>query len=266
MSGTDPGDVARHADALWDAASSRIAIKPLTLDNPELSIADAYAIQLANVDRAVAGGRRIVGHKVGLTSKAMQEMLGVDEPDFGVLLDDMVLPDDSTVAPGRLLQPRVEAEIAFRLGRDLHGPGVSTEDALAAIEVAIPSLEIIDSRIADWQIRLADTIADNGSSAMVVLGADETPVQDLDLRLIGAIVEHNGALVEHGVGAAVLGHPARCVAWLANKLAEFDQGLFAGQIVMPGAVHRAVTVAPGDVVRAVFDRLGPVTVHFGAEK
>lgn len=255
-------EIARHADALREASSTGVAIDPLTTTAPALDVADAYAIQLANIERAVARGRTIAGHKVGLTSKAMQEMLGVDEPDFGVLLDDMILADGAEVATTRLLQPRVEAEIAVRLARDLAGPGVTTEDALDALAVAIPALEIIDSRITDWKIRLVDTVADNGSSALVVLGGTETPVEGLDLPGVEVAVEHNGDVVERGAGTAVLGHPAACVAWLANKLAEFEQTLRAGQIIMPGALHRAFDVAAGDVVRARFTGLGDVTARF----
>lgn len=255
-------EIARHADALRDAGATRVPIDPLTTTAPTLDVADAYAIQLANIERAVAQGRTIAGHKVGLTSKAMQEMLGVDEPDFGVLLDDMVLADGAEVATDRLVQPRVEAEIAVRLARDLEGPGVTTEDALDALAVAIPALEIIDSRIADWKIRLVDTVADNGSSALVVLGGTETPIENLDLPGVEVAVEHNANVVERGTGAAVLGHPAACVAWLANKLSEFGQAVRAGQIIMPGALHRAFDVEAPDVVRARFTGLGDVTVHF----
>jgi 2-keto-4-pentenoate hydratase len=254
--------LAKHADALHDAARTRIAIPPLTETDPDLTVDDAYAIQLHNIDRAVADGHRILGHKVGLTSRAMQEMLGVSEPDFGVLLDDMVLDDDTEVRLNDLVHARVEAEIGLRLAVDLAGPGVTTERALAALDVAMPALEIIDSRIADWRIGLVDTIADNGSSARAVFGATSAPVADLDLRLVGAVLERNGELVEHGVGAAALGHPAACVAWLANKLAEFGQTLRAGQLVLPGAVHRAIDVMPGDVVQAELAGLGTVTARF----
>ncbi len=256
-------DIAGLAEALWDAARDGQPIGPLVETDPALTPSDAYEIQRVNVDRALGTGRRVIGHKVGLTSKAMQEMLGVDEPDFGVLLDDMVVPDGGEVALDRLIQPRVESEIALIMGRDLAGPGVSTAEALAAIDVAMASIEIIDSRIADWHIALVDTIADNGSSGMAAFGSAQVPARGLDLRLVGGIMQRNGVLVEHGVGAAALGHPAACVAWLANKLAEFGDGLRAGEIVMPGAVHRAVPVEPGDVVRAEFAGLGGVTVRFG---
>lgn len=255
-----------HADLLWKASESGTPIDPLTETDPGLTVEDAYAIQLRNVARAVDGGRRVVGMKVGLTSKAMQEMLGVSEPDFGTLLDDMVLDDGAEVSVGRMLQPRVEAEIGLVLGRDLAGPGVTTYDAVRAISVAVPALEIIDSRVRDWKIRLVDTVADNGSSALAVLGGTHTPIAGIDLRLVGGVLEVGGVVVEQGTGAAALGHPAACVAWLANKLAEFGQTLTAGQVVLPGAVHRAVNVKPGDVVRAEFAGLGSVRARFVAQE
>ena len=149
------------------------------------------------------------------------------------------------------------------LGRELRGPDVSEEEALAAVEYAVPALEIIDSRIADWRIRLPDTIADNGSSARFVLGTRQTPVASVDLRLVGMVFSRNGEMVDSGAGAAALGHPARCVAWLANKLAEFDTGLDAGHVIMPGALHRAVDATPGDTFEAEFALLGSVRVKFG---
>ena len=182
-----------HAEALRQAMATGKPMPPLTDDDPGLSVEDGYAIQLANVQRAVSDGRAIIGHKVGLTSKAMQEMLGVGEPDFGVLTDDMLIADGQTIDTDSLLQPRVEAEIALVLGRELAGPDVSEEEALAAVEYAVPALEIIDSRIADWRIRLPDTIADNGSSARFVLGTRQTPVASVDLRLVGMVFSRNMA-------------------------------------------------------------------------
>jgi 2-keto-4-pentenoate hydratase len=225
-------------------------------------VVDAYGIQLANVDHVVAAGHRVLGHKVGLTSRAMQEMLGVEEPDFGVLTDDMIVDDGASIDLAVMIQPRVEAEIALVLGHDLHGPGVTTAEALHAVRFAVPALEIIDSRIAGWRIRLADTIADNGSSGRFVLGPQRTAVDGIDLRLVGMAFSRNGTIVDAGAGAAVLGHPARCVAWLANKLAEFGTGLRAGQVVMPGALHRAVDATDGDVFLAEYSQLGAVRVRF----
>lgn len=254
------------AGSLRWAQESRQPIKPLSTAVSDLSVADAYAIQTANIERQLAAGRRIRGRKIGLTSRPMQELLGVDEPDFGVLLDDMFVEDGDEIALDGLLQPRIEAEIAFVMGRDLAGPGVTTSDALTSVAGAQPALEIVDSRVADWKIKLVDTIADNASSARVVLGGKLTAVTDLDLRLIGVVVSRNGELVETGAGAAALGNPARCLAWLANKLAEFGQSLHEGDVILPGALHKMVAVAPGDTFRAEFGRLGAVTARFAQEE
>jgi 2-oxopent-4-enoate hydratase len=262
MSG--PDRLQLHADALREASHSGKPILPLTDHDSDLTVADAYAIQLANIDHAVAGGRRVIGHKVGLTSRAMQEMLGVNEPDFGVFTDDMYVADGATVDLSTLIQPRIEAEIGLVLGTDLRGPGVGLDDALAAIEFVVPALEIIDSRIADWRIKLPDTIADNGSAARFVLGADRTAARGLDLRLIGMAFSRNGTVIDAGAGAAALGHPGLCLAWLANKLAEFGTGLQAGQIVLPGALHRAVDATAGDDFLAEYSEIGTVHVHFVA--
>jgi 2-keto-4-pentenoate hydratase len=250
------------ADALWKAERERVPIPPLTDQHPDLTVEDAYAIQSINVGRRVAEGRLVRGRKVGLTSAPMQQLLGVNEPDFGVLLDDMFTEDGDEVALDTLLQPRVEAELAFIMGEDLTGPGVTTSNALAAIEGALPAVEIVDSRVADWKIKLADTIADNASSGRLVIGGRLTPVTEVDLRLVGVAVSRNGRVVDTGAGAAALGNPARCVAWLANKLAGFGTCLRAGDVVLPGAVHRMIPVEPGDVFRAEFAHLGAVTARF----
>jgi len=258
--------VERFASELAEAERTCVPIAPLTERNPDLSVADAYAVQLRNIDRRIADGRRLLGRKVGLTSLAMQRQLGVDEPDFGVLLDDMVVEEGDAIAPGTLIAPRVEAEIAFVMDRDLEGPGVDSAVALRAVAGALPALEIIDSRVADWKIKLPDTIADNASSGRYVLGARLTPVDRVDLRLCGAVVTSNGMLADTGAGAAVLGNPIRCVAWLANKLGEFGAGLRAGDVVLAGAIHAALAVEPGDVIRAEFAHLGSVTTRFGHEE
>jgi 2-keto-4-pentenoate hydratase len=250
------------AEALWAAERDRAPVAPLTESEPMLTVKSAYAIQAANIARRTEHGSRVVGRKVGLTSRAMQEMLGVDEPDFGVLLDGMVVEEGDDVDLDTLIQPRAEAEIAFLLERDLAGPGVTTVQAAAAVAGALPALEIIDSRVEDWRIKLADTVADNASSARVVLGGRITPIRDLDLRLVGAVVTRNGQLADTGAGAAVLGNPLRCVAWLANKLADFGEGLRAGDVVLAGALHRAFGVDDGDVCRAEIAHLGAVTARF----
>jgi 2-keto-4-pentenoate hydratase len=250
------------ADRLWRAEAERAAIDPISETWPDLTIEDAYAIQTRNVERRQAAGRVICGRKVGLTSRPMQEFLRVFEPTFGALLDDMFIGDGDEIALEELIQPRVEAEIAFVIGRDLVGPGVTTSNALTAIAGALPALEIGDSRIADWRIQLVDTVADNASSARLVLGGKLTDVTDIDLSVVGMVISRNGVLLHTGAGAAVLGNPARCVAWLANKLASFGSALHAGDVVMSGALHRLVPVLAGDVFRAEFGHLGAVTTHF----
>ena len=250
------------ADDLWQAEQTGVPVEPLTKRHPGLEIDDAYAIQSLNIDRHIAQGAQVCGRKVGLTSLPMQELLGVKEPDYGVLLDHMFVEDGDEVALDRLLQPRVEAELAFVMERDLAGPGVTAARALTAIAGALPAVEIVDSRVADWQIKLVDTVADNASSGLLVVGGNLRKVTDIDLRLVGVMVTRHGELVDTGAGAAVLGNPARCVAWLANKLASFGASLRAGDVILPGAVHRMISVTPGDVFRAEFAHLGTVTARF----
>jgi 2-oxopent-4-enoate hydratase len=253
------------ADELWEADRTAKPVPPLTDRYDDLRIDDAYAIQTINIDRRIAEGQRIIGRKVGLTSKPMQQLLGVDEPDFGALTDEMLVEDGDLIALSRLVQPRVEAELAFVMSRDLAGPGISAALALDAIAGVLPAVEVVDSRVADWKIKLVDTVADNASSGLFVIGGRMRPVTDLDLRLLGAAVYRNGELLDTGAGAAILGNPARCVAWLANKLGSLGDGIRAGDIVLPGAVHKMVPVQPGDVFRAEYAHLGAVTVRFSKE-
>lgn len=251
-----------YADALAEAARTGVAIAPLTEQQPGLTVDDAYAIQARNTARRLAEGRRIVGRKIGLTSKAMQAQLGVSEPDYGALFDDMLVPDGDAADMTRFLAPRVEAEFAFVMESDLAGPGVDALAAGRAVAGVVPAIEIIDSRIADWRITLADTIADNASSGAFVVGSNITPLAGLDLKLTGVALTHNGAVAATGTGAAVLGDPLRCVAWLANALGGHGESLRAGDIVLSGAVHAAVGVAAGDFVEARFAHLGSVGVRF----
>lgn len=251
------------ADVLWRAEADSVAVEPLTASRPDLSAAEAYAIQTRNVERRVAAGAVVRGRKVGLTSRPVQQLFGVREPNFGVLLDDMFVDEGDEVAFDVLLQPRVESEIAFLMDRDLAGPGVTTPDALTAIGGVLPAVEVVDSRIADWRIRLADTVADNASSARAVLGSRMVPVAAVDLRLLGVLFLRNGTPIESGAGAAVLGNPARCVAWLANTLGALGSGLRRGDVVLSGALHRMVPVRAGDHFQARFAHLGSVTVQFG---
>ena len=238
-------------------------IAPLIEQVPGLTVDDAYRIQEINVRARQDEGELVRGRKIGLTSVAMQQQLGVTEPDFGALFASMIVEEGDAVPTAELIHPRAEAEIAFVMAEDLKGPGVTALDALRAVAGALPAIEVIDSRVVDWRIKLPDTIADNASSARVVCGGRITPVAELDLRLIGMVLSQNGVVVATGAGAAVSGNPIRAVAWLANKLGEFDVGLQAGDLVLAGALTAAVSVAPGDSLRADFAALGSVTTKFG---
>jgi 2-keto-4-pentenoate hydratase len=263
QTGVPEETLAQLARSLREAERSREPIGPLTESHPDLTVADAYRIQQLNVHARKDEGELVRGRKVGLTSAPMQQQLGVDEPDFGAIFASMVVEEGDAIPVSELVQPRAEAEIAFLMAEELSGPGVSAADALRAVAGALPAIEVIDSRVADWKIKLPDTIADNASSARVVCGGRLTAVGDLDLRLIGMALARNGAVVATGAGAAVLGNPIRCVAWLANKLGEFGVGLRAGDLVLAGALHAAVPVAAGDSFTAQFAELGSVTTRFG---
>lgn len=258
----DPPVLAHLADALWRAETDRVAIEPITDRWPDLSVTDAYAVQTRNIERRVAEGAAVCGRKVGLTSRVSQDAFGVREPTFGALLNDMFADEGDEVDVQALVQPRVAAEIAFLMAADLSGPGVTTTRALAAVAGVLPAIEVLDSRVADWRIRLADTVADNASSARAVLGARITPVAMLDLRLTGVLFSRNGTAVDSGAGAAALGNPARCIAWVANTLAAYGTGLRPGDVVLSGALHRIVPVRPGDFFQARFAHLGTVGVQF----
>jgi 2-keto-4-pentenoate hydratase len=252
--------VEEHARRLAVAAARGQAIAALTESEPRLSLDDAYAVQRLLVAGWVADGRSIVGRKVGLTSKAMQDMLGVDEPDFGVLLDDMVLASPARIDAATLIAPRVEPEIAFILRDALRGAEVSADHVLAATRAVAPAIEVIDSRIADWRIRLADTVADNASSALAIIG-EWVPLGDVDLA--AAFVDLQvGDDVVRGESSAVMGHPAEAVAWLVRTLARFGEGLEAGDLVIPGSMTRALPVASGSLVQAQFSFGAPITIEF----
>jgi 2-keto-4-pentenoate hydratase len=249
------------AEALLGAYASKVPIPPLADKFGELTVDDAYLGQLAQVEHWLAAGRRVLGHKVGLTSAAMQRQLGVDQPDFGHLTDDMFFAENSAVPAGRFLQPRIEPEVAFVLARPLAGPGVTVADAIAAVDYVLPALEIIDSRIADWRIGLVDTIADNASSGGVVLGSRPVRITDVDLRLAGCTLHRNGELVATGAGGAVLGSPVNSLAWLANVLGRRGVTLRAGHVVLPGSMTAAQPFTPGDVVTSTVAGLGSVTAR-----
>jgi 2-keto-4-pentenoate hydratase len=253
-------DARAKAQALYDARRTRTAIPPFTDTEPGLGMADGYAVQKELVDLLLADGDTVVGYKVGLTSEAMQRMIGVASPDYGPVMASTLYRDGDTVSLGRFIAPRVEGEIVFVLGEQLAGPGVTLTQARAAIAGAIAGIEIVDSRIADWRIQLADTVADLASNGAAAVSSRIVALGDTDTRLIGMTLTRNGELIDTGAGAAALGDPVAVVAWLANVLGENGIALEAGHLVMTGALHAAVPMTPGDVFRAEFDRLGPVTL------
>jgi 2-keto-4-pentenoate hydratase len=250
------------ADRLWAAERDRMAIDPLTATYPDIEVEDAYRIQLHNIDRRTRAHAVVRGHKVGLTAKAMQQMLGVTEPDYGHLLDDMFVFEGAQIDCSRYLAPRVEVEVAFVLGDALPSRGCTVADVLRSTAFVCPALEIIDTRIKDWKIKLCDTIADNASSAGIVLGGKVTPVDQVDLRTIGAVLRRNGEVIDTGASGAVLGNPATAVAWLANEVGRYGVKLEAGHTIIPGSCTKAHDVGPGTVIRADFDVLGQVGVVF----
>ena len=252
------------AEDLLNAYQSRIPVEPLTDRFPDLTIADGYAVQRAQVDRWQTDGRVIKGRKVGLTSVAMQRQMGVDQPDFGVLHDEMFYAESQLIPTSVFLQPRVEPEIALVLKRGIAGPGVTLAEALAAVDFVLPALEIIDSRVVDWRIGIVDTIADNASSGGVVLGAHAIRPADADLRLLGCNMYRNGELVATGASGAALGSPVVSLAWLANTLGKYGDHLNAGDVVLPGSVTAAQSVQAGDVWTAQFAELGTVTARFSS--
>ena len=254
-------DVEGKARALYDARRDRQAIAPFTDDDPTLGMADGYAVQSELVKLILADGDRIVGYKAGLTSKPMQTMLGVDQPDYGPVLASTVYRDGDEVSVGRFIQPKIEAEIVLTLGEELRGPGVTTEDAQRAVRGAAAAMEIVDSRFENWRIKLADTVADMASNGAVAISETVVPLDELDVRLIGMVLTRNGALVDTGAGAAALGNPLAVVAWLANTLATDGIALEPGHLVMTGALHAAVPMQPGEEYLAEFDRLGSVRVR-----
>jgi 2-keto-4-pentenoate hydratase len=251
------------AKALRDAYSMG-AIPPMRNWLDPVDSDGAYAVQAINTRFWTEAGRRIVGRKAGLTAKAVQTQLGVDQPDFGALFDDMAIPDGGRLDPKHCLQPKVEAEIAFVLGHDIPGAENTPEHIASAIATVHPALEIVDSRIEAWKITFADTVADNGSSAFFVLGPGK-PLAGLDLYSAGMVMEINGQIVSLGVGAAALGHPLNAATWLANTLARQGEPLKKGDVLLAGALGPMIAMTPGDRIKAVVGGLGDVTLNFGAQ-
>lgn len=251
--------IADAAGRLLRAYEKRTPISPIVEDFPEATISDSYRIQQEQVRQWVATGDQVKGHKVGLASLAMQRQMGVHQPDYGHLLASMFHLEHMPFDASGYLQPRIEPEIAFVLGRALSGPGVTVADAMRAVDFVVPALEIVDSRIRDWKISIVDTVADNASSGGVVLGSRPTRLDTLDLRTVGCTFHINGETVSTGAGGAVLGSPINALVWLANTVGPLGITLEPGHVVLPGSMTRAEPIKAGDTVVAAMGQLGSVT-------
>lgn len=259
----DEARIQKLGDELYEAMRRRASVMPLTERGEEISIEDAYHISLRMLERRIADGAAVIGKKIGVTSKAVQKMLNVHQPDFGYLTDDMVFNSGEVVpVSDRLIAPRAEGEIAFILKRDLTGPGVTNAEVLAATECVLPCFEIVDSRIRDWRIAIQDTIADNASCGLFVLGEQAVSPRQVDLVTCGMVVEKNGSIISTGAGAAALGSPVNCVAWLANTLGRFGISLKAGEVILSGSLVPLEPVGAGDTMRVDIGGIGSATVRF----
>ncbi|RFO96017.1 2-oxopent-4-enoate hydratase [Rhodoferax lacus] len=256
--------IAALGDELFQALRQRSTVTPLTSRHPDLTVEDAYRISLHMLRLREASGERVIGKKIGVTSKAVQDMLGVYQPDFGFLTDTMHMADGATVSltQAGLIQPRAEGEIAFVLRADLQGPGVTREDVLAATAYVAPCFEIVDSRVQDWKIRIQDTVADNASCGVFVLGTQQTDPRSLDLACASMQMWQNGVPAGAGLGSAVQGHPAEAVAWLANTLGAFGIPFKAGEIILSGSLAPLVSAVAGDRFTLQIEGLGGCSIAF----
>ena len=249
-------------DELYTALSTGEVLAPLTERHPEITIEDAYHIQQRMLARRIAAGETVIGKKIGVTSKAVMNMLGVHQPDFGWLTDGMVFNEGESIPMNTLIQPKAEGEIAFVLKHDLQGPGVTAADVLRATEGVMACFEIVDSRIRDWKIKIQDTVADNASCGVFVLGDRMVDPREVDLATCGMVLEKNGEIVVTGAGAATLAHPVNAVVWLVNMLGSLGIGLKAGEVVLSGALGAMVPVSAGDNLRVSIGGIGGCSVRF----
>lgn len=257
-----PDKIQRYGDELYASLLSRQPVEPLTNREPEITLDDAYRIQLRMIQRRLDAGETVVGKKIGVTSQVVMDMLGVNQPDFGHLLSGMVFNEGEPVDTGRLIAPKAEAEVAFILARDLTGPGVTAADVLRATDCVMPCFEIVDSRIRDWKIKIQDTVADNASCGVLTLGGVRKSPRHIDLALAGMVLDMNGEIISTSTGAAVQGSPVNSVVWLANTLGRLGIGLKAGEIILSGSQSPLIPVKAGDNLNCSVGGLGSTSVRF----
>ncbi|WP_374483882.1 2-oxopent-4-enoate hydratase [Zoogloea sp.] len=254
--------IEQYGDELYNALITRTAVDPLTDREPEITIEDAYKIQLRMIQRRLDAGETIIGKKIGVTSKVVMDMLKVNQPDFGQMTSGMIYNEGEAIPVDSMIAPKAEAEVAFILKRDLQGPGVTAADVLRATECVVPCFEIVDSRIRDWKIKIQDTVADNASCGVLVLGGVRKSPRDLDLALAGMVLEKNGEIISTSTGAAVQGSPVNAVVWLANTLGRLGIALKAGEVILSGSQSPLVPVKAGDSLTCSVGGLGGTSVRF----
>lgn len=254
--------ITQLGDELYQALTTQTMIEPLTNRHPEITIENAYNIQQRMIARRVEAGERVIGKKIGVTSAAVMNMLGVYQPDFGYMLDGMLYNEGESIDISTLIQPKAEGEIAFILKKDLLGPGVTNAQVLAATECVMPCFEIVDSRIRDWKIKIQDTVADNASCGVFMLGDQAVDPRKLDLALCGMVLEHNGEIVATGAGSAALGSPVNAIAWLANTMGALGIPLKAGEVILSGALAAMIPAKAGDNFHVSIGGLGGCSVRF----
>ena len=251
-----------YGDELYQSLINRKPVDPLTVREPEITIEDAYQIQLRMIERRIDAGETVVGKKIGVTSKVVMQMLNVNQPDFGQMTSGMVFNEGEPIRTDTLISPRAEAEVAFILKSDLQGPGVTAADVLRATDCVMPCFEIVDSRIKDWKIKIQDTVADNASCGVLTLGGQRKSPRHVDLALAGMVLEKNGEVISTSTGAAVQGSPVNAVAWLANTLGRRGIGLKAGEVILSGSQSPLVPVVAGDSLSCSVGGLGSTSVRF----
>ncbi len=261
-------EILAEAKRLHKAEKSRKQVAATTIAYPKMKIADAYKIQSAWMDIKKKEGRTIAGHKIGLTSRAMQKSMGIEEPDFGVLLDDMVYEEGTSIDSSAFLDPKIEVELAFILKKKLKGKNITVTEVLNATDYVVPALELIAARSyrvhpkTGYKRTVRDTISDNAANGGIILGGRPMRPDDLDLRWVGAMMSRNGVIEESGVSGAVLNHPAKGIAWLAQKYAAYDKGLEPGQIILAGSFTRPVNIRPGDTFVVDYGKMGTISCYF----